>query len=134
MIDEFNAKLGIFSTKLTPNELDSILGIKCDKSYLIGDRRGNTIIHEKENGWIVYSRVSRNAPLLDHICDVIERISPIKEKIGNVARQPDVEVEFGCTVRTRNRPAIFFTKEQIKVIHAMGASIDIDLYLLPEGD
>ena len=134
MREEFKAKLGIFSATLTPDKLDSILGMKCDKGYLIGDRRGNTIIHEKENGWIVYSRVSRSAPLQDQICDVIERISPIKEMIGNIAKQPGVEVEFGCAIRMRNMPAIFFTKEQIAVIHAMGASIDIDLHLLPEDD
>lgn len=132
MKDEFSAKLGIFSKTVTPDQLNSFLGIKCDKGYLIGDLRKPSIIREKENAWIVYSRLSRYAPLEQHIKDVLERVSPIKGRIGEISSRPDVEVEFGCSVHTANRPAMFFTRQQVADICAMGASIDIDLYLLPE--
>lgn len=131
MKDEFHAKLGIFSVTLPPDQISAFLGMKCDKGYHIGDRRGGTTIYEKENAWLVYSRIPRYAPLQDHVSDILERVSPVVEKIGGMAKQADVEVEFGCIVHTSDRPAMFFTKEQITAICKMGASLDIDLYVFP---
>ena len=131
MEDEIYTELVILSHKLTPGQLNMTLGIKCDESHMIGDLRKHTIIHEKENAWAIKSRLPRNAPLKEHITHLLERVSPITEKIKNIAEQPDVEVEFVCIIFTSNRPAMFFTKEQVATICAMGASIDIDLYLLP---
>jgi hypothetical protein len=125
---EFYAKLGIFSTTLTPSELDSIIGIRCDKGYIIGDLRGHTIIREKENGWIVYSRISRDASLESHVKDLLERVGPVVDKIRNIADQPGTEVELGCVIHSKEEPPLFFTKEMIATLCQMGASVDVDLY------
>jgi hypothetical protein len=128
MKDEFYAKLGISSRTLTPDQINSTLGIKCDKCHLIGDRRGGTIIREKENGWFIYSRIPRDAPLQDHIKDILERVAPVVEKIGSMANQPETEVELGCVIHAIEEPPLFFTKEQIAIMCEMGACIDVDLY------
>ena len=128
MKDEFYAKLGIFSDTLKPDEKISILGINCEKGYLKGDLRGRTIIREKQNGWIIYSQVPRDAPLTDHIQDLLERVSPIIEKISGIAKQPDTEVELGCVIHASEEPPLFFTKSQVATLCQMGASIDVDLY------
>jgi hypothetical protein len=128
MADEFYAKLGIFSSTLTPDQVNSILGIKCDQSYLIGDRRGRTNILEKENGWIIFSNIPRDAPLEDHVKNLLERVSPIIDKIRGIADRPDAEVELGCVIHANEEPPLFFTKEVVATLHRMGASIDVDLY------
>jgi hypothetical protein len=134
MEDEFYTKLGIYSPNLTPDQINTILGMKSDKSYLTGEIIKPSIIRHKTNGWIIYSRLSRNIPLEEHVKDLIKRVTPIVEMIKQLVERPDIEVEFGCIIYTSDRPAIFFTKEQIATISSMGASIDIDLYLLPEKD
>ena len=134
MKDEFSARLDIISHSITPEELNNTLGMTCDESHYIGDLRKNTIIHEKENDWTIKSRLPRTSPLEDHIVDLLERISPITDKIRSVADKSDVEIEVICVIFTSERPAIFFTKEQVKTIYEMGASIDIDLYWVPGDD
>ena len=134
MSEEVFSELGIFSQTLTPDQVNSILGIKCDKSYLIGDLREHTIIREKKNGWIVRSRLPRSFALEEHVADVLTRVSPAIDKIRHMAEQADVAVQFGCVIYTRQRPALNFSKEVVATICSLGASIDIDLYLLPEED
>jgi hypothetical protein len=131
MSEEFYTELVITSHTLTPTDLNLILGIECDEGHVIGDLRKPTIIREKENAWTIYSRISRDNTLEKHIYDLLERVTPIIDKVGNLANRPDVEVFFTCVIYTSNRPTMFFTKEQVATIYAMGASIDIDLYFLP---
>lgn len=128
MKDEYYAKLGIFSSILKPDEIDNILNIDCDKSYLKNELRGKTLIREKENGWIIYSRISRDLPINNHIEDILERISLVIDKINDIANKPDTEVELGCIIHSTEEPPVYFTKEQISIIGKIGASIDIDLY------
>ena len=128
MAGEFYAKLGIFSEVLTPEQINAILGIECDKGYRTGDKRGGTIIREKENGWIIFSRISRDAPMEDHIEDLMGRVASVIDKIRNIADQPGTEVELGCVVHSKEEPPLFFTKEVIAVLCRMGACIDVDLY------
>ncbi|MFC1941653.1 DUF4279 domain-containing protein [Chloroflexota bacterium] len=131
MSDEIYAELVILSDTLTPDQVNSCLDMKYDKSHLKGDTIQPSTIRTKRNAWIIYSRVPRNTPLQAHIEDLLDRVSPIIQKIRNIADQPNVEVEFNCVVSTIDRPAMFFTKEQVAAICKMGASIDIDLYLQP---
>ncbi len=133
MQEEFGAKLGIFSDIIPPDKISEIVGIKPDKSYLKGERRGKTKIQQKENGWIIYSKVGRNAPLQDHINNLIERIENHTDQIANIAKNQDVEVELGCTVWSDDRPPLYFTKEQISILNKICAGIDIDLYMIAEG-
>ena len=126
--DEFYTKLGIFSDSLSHEQISSILGIKCDKGYNKGDRRGNTIIYEKENGWIIFSQISRDLPLIEHVKNVLERISPVIEKVKALEEKPGIEVELGCVIHAKKEPPIFFTKDVILALSKIGASIDIDLY------
>jgi hypothetical protein len=133
MRDEFYAKPGIFSSTLTPDRINSMLGIKCDKGYLTGDRRGGTIIREKENSWIIYSRVPRDFPLKDHIEDILERVAPVANKIRKITDQPDTEVELGCVIHAIKEPPLFFSREQVSILCEMGASIDVDLYFWQRG-
>jgi hypothetical protein len=124
---EFKAKLGIFSQNLKPEDLNSILGIHCDKGYLKGDLRG-PIIREKENGWIIYSRIPKYAPLKEHINDILARVSQVTDKIRDLADKPDVKMEFGCTIHADESPPLDFDKEIVAALCQIGARIDVDLY------
>jgi hypothetical protein len=133
MQDEFGAKLGIFSDAIPPDSMSEMVGMKPDKSYIKGDHRGNTTIKQKENGWIIYSQVERAAPLQDHINSLLKRIENYTSRIEEIAKQPNVEIELGCTVWSGDRPPLYFTREQISILNKICASIDIDLYLITKG-
>jgi hypothetical protein len=129
MPSEFYAKLGIYSKVLNPDQVTSILGIACDKGYERGDIiRPHGIVHRKENQWFIYSRISIEAPLEGHVNDLLKRVSSIKDKIKNIADQPDNDVELSCVIHSKEETPLFFTKEVIYALCEMGASIDVDLY------
>ena len=131
MSDEIYAELVISSENLTPDQINTLIDIKYDKSYLKGDTIHPSIIRVKRNAWIMCSRVNRNAPLQAHVEDILNRVFSKIVNFKELAEQHDVEVDFNCVVNTLDRPAMFFTKEQVAAIYKMGASIDIDLYILP---
>jgi hypothetical protein len=131
MSDEFYTYIALLSNSMTPDYIDSIIGMKCDESHRIGDLRKPTIIKEKENAWIIKSRLARNMSLQDHITDLIFRVSPIKEKISYLATQHDIKTYFVCVIFTSQRPSLFFTPEQLETIYKIKAQLDIDLYFIP---
>jgi hypothetical protein len=132
MSDEIYTELVIFSDTLIPDQINTFLGMTCDKSRLKGDTIGRSIIRAKSNEWIIYSRVPRNTPLSNHIEDLLDRVSPVIEKIRNLVDRADIEVELNCVIYVADSPAMFFTREQVATIGKMGAGVDIDLYILPK--
>ncbi len=129
MAHEFYAKLGIFSKTLTFDQVNSILGIKCDKGYKIENIvRPHGIVYRKENQWFVYSRIPKRNPLEEHVNDLLSRVSSAIDKISVLAEQPDTEVELSCVFHSKEAPPLFFTKEVIATLCKMRASIDVDMY------
>jgi hypothetical protein len=134
MSEEYYSELIITSKTITPAQISNLLGMQYDKSHVIGDLRKHTIIREKENAWILESHLSRSISINEHIGELLERVTPIIEKIGQLINQSDIEVQFGCVIFTSKRPRLSFSKEQVVSISKMGASIDVDLYLMPDND
>jgi hypothetical protein len=130
MAVEFYAKLGIFSTLLTPGQVTSILGLECDESKLKGTKivRPHAILEIKKNAWIIYSRIPKDSPMEKHVMDVLERVSLVIDKIKSISDQPDTEVELGCVFHSKKEPPLFFTKDMISILSQMGAHIDVDMY------
>jgi len=125
--DEVYTELGIYSEMLSLDELNSILGIACDKGWNKGDLRTHTIIRQQKNAWIIRSTLPRSASLESHVKDLITRIAPLKDKIKQVSDQACVE--FSCVIHSKERPALNFDQEMIKVLSELGACLDIDLYI-----
>jgi hypothetical protein len=126
---EFYARLGIYSPTLTIDQISSFIGLKCDRSQTKGDlQRPHGIIHIQNNSWFIFSQLPRDAPLEDHVNNVLERVSSVVDKIRIVADQSGNDVELSCVIHSKDKSPLNFTKETIAAICRMGASIDIDLY------
>ncbi|MCE5311746.1 MAG: DUF4279 domain-containing protein [Nitrospiraceae bacterium] len=123
-------RLKIISDSLTPTDIQSVVGISCDKSWKIGDFRANTIINEKNNGYIVDSGLSIQASLEEHLRNLLLKVTPYSQGIKSLS--DDNIVEFSCVMylEDNERPAIYFEKEIVNEINKLGASLDIDLYRL----
>ena len=127
-------EVDISSLTLTPDEMNSILGMKYDHYHIKGNSRSKTTIKATYHRWIIYSRISRELPIEAHVEDLLARIIPIRDTIKKISKHSDVNVSFGCVIHTKDRMEFIFTNEQISIINDLGASIDIDLYLLPDED
>jgi hypothetical protein len=130
MASEFYAKLGIYSDSITPDEVTSLLGIRCEKSYQEGDLivRPHATLRQQQNAWIIYSQCPGNSALEDHVKDLLARVSACLDKIKNISDHPGTTVELGCVFYSKNAPPLFFTKDMISTLARMGAEIDIDMY------
>ena len=134
MAEEYYAELTISSLTLTPDEISEMLGMKYDHCHVKGNNIGKSILKAPKHSWMVYSRIPRDNDIDEHITDLLERISPISDKLKNIVSYPDIEILFYCVIYTKNRQDFGFNYDQVQAIADIGASINVDLYLLPEDD
>ena len=130
MASEFYATLGIYSDTLSPDQVTSLLGIGCDKGYRKGDPivRPHATLREKQHAWIIHSQSPKDAPLEEHINELLARVSSSIDEIKNISDQPGTTVQLGCVFYSKHEPPLFFTKDMINALCRMGAEIDVDMY------
>lgn len=127
MSDENIVRLRITSLDRTPEEITTLVGLMCDRSWHIGDKRSKTVISEITNGWILNSGLPKSASLETHIQELLERLTPHASKIQTLSHQASVELSI--VVYASTPPALNFDKTVIRLLSQLGASLDIDLYV-----
>jgi hypothetical protein len=128
MTEQTIVRLKILSVAHTPEQITGITGLQCDRSWLIGDKRRETAIVEKCNGWILNSDLSKDASLDAHIENILGQVSSVAERIRKLSEQ--AEIELSCVIYSSTPPALNFEKSVIVRLNALGSSLDIDLYPL----
>ena len=125
MITGTFVRLKITSLLHDPEYISKSIGISCDRGWKIGEKRLQTVIEEKTNGWILNSGLDKASPLEQQITALMTRIGTagIKEKLA------EEKIEVSCVVYTESVPSLNFSAETIAQIQRLGASLDIDLYL-----
>lgn len=130
MPGETYVRLKIISRSLSPEEMGAAVGIPCDKSWRAGDKRRGTIIIEKENGWVIDSNSRKDAELSSQLAELLKKVQPYGAELRALSMNNTVEVS--CVIYADSAPALYFEKDMIGAIAALGASLDIDLYI--DGD
>lgn len=120
-------RLKITSAEHDPTFISNIIGIPYDRCWRIGDLRPKTTIHEKANGWILGSGLSKTTSLEEHLKTLLLRVMPSQDRLLNLLA--DDQIEISCVIYADSPPALNFEKKIISDISALGASLDIDLYL-----
>ena len=128
MKEEITVQLYIFSVLKTPEQITKIVGIPCDKSWRIGDKRGKSILTHKKNAWALCSNLSNSDSIQEQVEKLLERLSPYKNKIKKISENDNVQ--FSCIIHTSTSPALHFSMAIMRKICQLGASLDIDLYLI----
>ncbi len=126
--DEVFVRLRVTSTKRTAEELTSLIGLQCDRSWSVGDKRGKSEIVERCNGWELYSNVENRQQTLDaHIVALLDRLQPHEQRVREVAEKD--EAVFSCVVYDdEGRPALYFDNRLVRRIASLGVDFDIDVY------
>ena len=121
-------RLKLLTNEYTPSELNSIIGIECDQSWLKGDMRGNTIIEEKCNGWVLNSHLNGSDDLDSHLNAMLSSVREVEDIISSLS--PKVNALFSCVVYADSMPALYFEKDVIRRISGLNADFDIDVYVV----
>jgi hypothetical protein len=132
MNPEIIVRLKITSPRRTPQEISDAIGLDCDRSWRIGDKRGNTLIIENTNGWVLNSNSGKNASLEMHIDELLGRLSIHADRIRSLTDHETVELS--CVVYAFSPPALNFDQSVIQRLARLGASLDIDLYCFDDGN
>lgn len=123
-------RLKVLSVVLTPEQITKELGIACDKSWLAGNTRAHTIIKETTNGWILDSGLPPTLPLEAQLETFLKRLMLYSLKIRTLSMHSTVELS--CVIYARTPPPLYFSSSIIFSLAELGASFDIDLYMLGE--
>ncbi len=84
----------------------------------------------RDFGWILNSGLSVDAPPDRQAVVLLEKLGPVTGRILKLSERADVM--FQCVAYVASRPPLHFEKQVIKKIADMGASLDVDLYFIPE--
>jgi len=128
MGDRIFVRLKILSEQLTPSQLDSMIGIRCDEGWLKGGFKPRTKMIARKHGWLLESGLPASDLIEHHISSLLARVSPFAEKIRLVSDKADVS--FSCVVYTNTRQGFCFSSSTVNAICRLGASLEIDLYIL----
>ena len=130
MDTEIYVRLNINSETVDHEQLSSAIGMDFDTVWKAGDLRARSIILEKTNGGRIESGLPKTEPLEAHIVSLLQRVAPIADNIKSLAN--DNTVEFSCVIYSDEVPPLCFDRTSIDAIGMLGASLDIDLYVLGE--
>ena len=109
---------------------NSVLGIKPDDSWKLGDRVGTFKAMQKLHGYELHSTVFPGAPLIEHFRGMLKRIAPVAQKIGEISAQGMVEMV--CKLHCKALPPIAFERDDIRWLAALGARLDFDVLIIVE--
>jgi len=128
MDTETFVSLTIISSRYSPEEMNDLVGVHCDKSWKIGEFRAKTTIKEKDNGWVINSGLEKKDSLEDHIEALLKKIAPLSDKIQYLSE--DNYIEVSCAIYASEAPPLHFEKNVIHQINKLGACLDIDFYVI----
>ena len=115
---------------MTAVDIEARLGIKPDESWRIGDRTGTFGAILKDHGYALDAVALYTLKLGDHMRSMIKRIAPVAQKIGEISGE--AKVEMVCTLFCKSAPPIAFTRDDIRWLAAIGASLEVEVGLLVE--
>ncbi len=132
MQETIYVELAIVSQTYTPETITKVIGLESDRQWHAGDLRGQTIIVEKENGWVLHSGLPKEVDLDSHLERILDVLEPSKDAIRSLTMSATVELS--VVIYSPDRPALYFDPSVIHRIEELGAGLDIDIYILPSSD
>jgi len=127
---EVFAWVSVVSDKRSADDISAIVGLQPDRAWKIGDRRGQTSIAEKANGWIVNSRLQNvGFEVEDHIDDLMQRVKPVAEKFAFLPEEDSVTVH--VAIYSESRVSMSFERHIPRLISMLAARLDIEVYFMP---
>ncbi len=128
---ETYVRLKILSDDLNAKQLSDRIGIDGDRVWNTGDIRPKTQIKEKRNGWLLNSGLHKSESIEEQINALLVRVREVRNIIKELANTNTIEVS--CAIYASENPPLYLDKNIIIGMESLGASLDVDLYIFPEG-
>jgi hypothetical protein len=123
-------RLRIASDRLSPEDISLRVGLEPSRCWRPGDLRPQTIIRERETGWLVTSGLPESAELTEHVGALLARLRGRESALRELSATERVEVS--CVIYSETEPTINLGPELIRGIANLGAGLDFDLYVLKD--
>jgi hypothetical protein len=127
-MQETIVRLKVLSLERTPDQITATIGLPYDSCWRIGDIRSHTIIKEEDNGWVLSSGLPRSAGLEEHVDMLLSLLDSRADLVRSLSTTSSIE--FSCVIYADTPPAINFDESVITKLASLGASLDIDLYIV----
>ena len=123
-------RLKILSESRTPESIENLLGLPADSCWHVGDKRAKTTIIENVNGWVLNSGLPETDSL-EHQCKaLLTKLKDCGDRVKSLSVEDTVVVS--CVIYSSAQPALYFDGSVIAQIAALGADLDLDVYILSE--
>lgn len=127
---EIFVRLKILFEKDNVSQIEKLTRLKFDRIWMKGDKRPNSNIIENSDGCILNSGISVNEPLEQHLNALLLSLHDSASIIKSLSKNNTVEIS--CAIYADDIPAFYFDRKVVEGIASLGASLDIDFYLLPQ--
>jgi Domain of unknown function (DUF4279) len=121
--------LRLMSESLKPEQLAVGMVATIDASWRKGERRGKTALPHAENGVEFRSLADGSGDIEDQLHLLMERIRPDAERIRGLGCD---SVQLSIAVYDPSPPGYCLEPALIELLGYLGASIDIDQYLVDD--
>jgi len=122
-------RLVVLSDSMEPDEIINQIDLVGDKVWKRGDKRGNTLILEKENGWMVNSKEKNDSEIERHIESIRSIIRGKESILKHMSQEGGCIIQLSYAIYSKDEPPLSFNKDIINWLGSVGASLDVDLYL-----
>lgn len=126
------AYLRILGFECRPDEISAHLGVEPSRSWVKGEIVPPRRRPSDESGWELRSPLDEPYDLEDHALWLLDRL-PSRIDLSGLTAWWTVTLSFAVYLRGRT-PAGFFENGTLARIAALGAALDIDLYVLPHDE
>jgi hypothetical protein len=130
-IQEAHVSFGFFGDSLVPQRVTDLLGLSPTHAHARGDPhpiRSNPDLRWRSGAWMLDSQQSPDAPLDQHLRDLLDRLEPKAEAIRElVAEGLRASFSCGCFLEKENEGTTL-PPQTLGRIAALGADLDLDIY------
>lgn len=112
-----------------PDLLTEAMGIEPTKTWRVGDTTRRSGRPYKHDGWSIRSEEVASLDLREVVLPVLRRLLPVAGVLSEYCDRLNLEAVLSCAVYVEDdqMPALSLDSETIRMLSALGASLDIDI-------
>jgi len=130
--------LTLLSETLSPAEISMRLGVKGDQQWKQGSsiRKGSRARH-KFNGWAMESAAAPEAPVAEHVNDLLTRLTPRADRLRDLITDGTalLSAKLWIAHHLENwNPGFDLSPRQLSEIASLGVELCVDIYVYETGE
>jgi Domain of unknown function (DUF4279) len=126
------------SATLTGRPIDFValakrVPLQPSKTWRGGDKIDQSQVCYKQDGWCLALPRVEGLHVSGEILRLLEILEPVEESLRATVQDLGLELEIACVVRIGQQPpSLNLPNPVLARLSTLGASLDVDLYVLPE--